>query len=118
MLTEQQAWQKIYDAFERYANGDFNRLAATGICSALVKLEVDGLIAPSTRYDMLIGLRFKLRLAGFDWTLLCWPITPEGAASRCEFIREHFLPEGTSESTEENAYSITPERVPAAADQP
>jgi hypothetical protein len=32
MLTEQEAWQEIYDAFERYANGDFNRMAATGIC--------------------------------------------------------------------------------------
>lgn len=118
MLTETQAWQKIYDAFERYENGEFNRLAATGICSAASKLGDDGLIYEGTRINMIRRLAIELRYCGFDPDAICWPITFEGAASRCEFIREHFLPAGTSESTEAKGILNNTEAVAAAADQP
>jgi hypothetical protein len=84
---------KIYDAFERYANGDYNRLASFGICGALHKLERENrVISDKTYWTMDKKLCADLIKLGFEPLVICWPTTPEGAASRCEFIRKHFLP--------------------------
>lgn len=91
MLTEREAWQKIYDAFERYENGELNRLAATGICNAVARLYGDCSICGRVFDAMADSLTAALCKSHYDPDSLCWPTTPEGAASRCEFIREHFL---------------------------
>lgn len=64
MLTETQAWQKIYDAFERYENGVFNRMAATGICNALSKLLGDEQISNETHAKMMRYMRGFLLFRG------------------------------------------------------
>lgn len=87
MMTEKQAWIELRIAYEQKARGIDWPITASGLCSAIQKLQAGNEISDSTYWSMTGRLRMN-RPIGALIHKVWWPTNQIGALQRVHVIDE------------------------------